>query len=56
MAHSPVEGACEDKEVVGVDLVEAGFVERLVVYETAGLVDYYECKDGPVVRGVSINR
>jgi len=52
----PVEGAREDQEIVSVDLVEAGFVERLVVYETAGLVDYYECKDGPVVRGVSINR
>ena len=48
MAHSPVEGACEDKEVVGVDLVEAGFVESLVVYQTSGLIDDYEGENGPV--------
>jgi hypothetical protein len=37
-----VECACQDEQVVGADLVEAGFVEGLVVYQTAGLVDYNE--------------
>lgn len=42
-----MEGPRKDQEIVSADLVEAGFVECLVVYETAGLVDYYECEDGP---------
>ena len=43
-----MKGTREDQEIVGADLVEACFVERLVIDETAGLVDYYEREDGPV--------
>lgn len=34
--------------VIGADFVEAAFVEGLVIYQTAGLVDDYERKDSPV--------
>lgn len=47
-ALSPVKGAGEDEVVVCADLVEAPFVEGLVVDQAAGLVDDDEGEDGPL--------
>jgi hypothetical protein len=45
--HLPVKGACQDKVVVGADLVKPAFLEVLVVDQTTGLVYHNQRINSP---------